>query len=87
MKLLRLWQPRRLAFWLMLAFNALSSLCSFAMRTWPLNTWGLVLMGCLVLVNVAGGLWAAWQLVKDPVPTATEAADGPAQSKAAAKVP
>jgi hypothetical protein len=87
MKLLRLWQPGRLAFWLMLAFNALSSLCSFAMRTWPLNTMGLVLMGCVALLNVAGGLWAAWQLVKDPGPTETEAADGPAQSKPAANAP
>ena len=65
-KLRRLWQPGRVLFWLMLAFNILSSLCSYAMRFLPLNTVGMLLVGSVALINVAGGLWAAWQLVKDP---------------------
>ena len=70
MKLGRLWQPGRLLFWLMLGFNALSSLCSYALRALPLNTAGLWLLTAVALLNVAGGLWAAWQLVKDPPPAA-----------------
>jgi hypothetical protein len=66
MKLRRLWQPGRMLFWLMIAFNVFSSLFSYAMRALPLNSLGLVLAGSLALVNVAGGLWAAWQLVRDP---------------------
>lgn len=65
-KLRLLWQPGRAAFWLMLAFNVLSSVCSYAMRALPLNTAGMLLVGSVALINVAGGLWAAWQLVKDP---------------------
>jgi hypothetical protein len=67
-KLTRLWQPGRLLFWMMLAFNVLSSLCSYAMRTLPLNRLGLLLVASVALLNVAGGLWAAWQLVKAPGP-------------------
>jgi hypothetical protein len=65
-RLMRLWQPSRPAFWLMLAFNALSSVCSYAMRALPLNTAGMLLVGSVALINVAAGLWAAWQLVKEP---------------------
>ena len=65
-RFLRLWQPGRAAFWLMLAFNVLSSVCSYAMRTLPLNTAGMLLVGSVALINVSGGLWAAWQLIKDP---------------------
>jgi hypothetical protein len=64
-KLRRLWQPGRVLFWLMLAFNLLSSVCSYAMRELPLNTVGMLLVGIVALINVAGGLWAAWQLVKE----------------------
>jgi hypothetical protein len=70
MKLSRLWQPRRGLFWLMVTFNALSSLCSFGLQTLPLNMAGKLLVGCVALVNVAGGMWAAWLLVRDPPPTA-----------------
>lgn len=68
MKLSRLWQPRRLLFWMMLAFNVLSSLCTYAMRSLPLNTLGLLVLASVALLNVACGLWAAWLLVKDPPP-------------------
>ena len=66
MKLGRLWQPHRGLFWLMVAFNALSSVGSFVMRNGSLNTAGMWLVGSVSMVNMAGGLWAAWQLIKEP---------------------
>ncbi len=67
-RLSRLWQPRSPLFWMMVGFNVLSSVCSYAMRALPLNTLGLLLVGLVALLNVACGLWAAWQLVKEPGP-------------------
>lgn len=58
----RLWQPRRGLFWLMLAFNGLSSLCAWALRALPLNTVGQLLLAFVALLNVVFGLLAAWQL-------------------------
>ena len=60
----RLWQPRKGLFWMMLGFNALSSLCTWAMRALPLNTFGLLLIGAVALLNVAFGLLAAWKLMR-----------------------
>ncbi len=60
----RLWQPRKGLFWMMLGFNALSSLCTWAMRALPLNTLGLLLIGAIALLNVAFGLLAAWKLMR-----------------------
>jgi hypothetical protein len=65
MKLRRLWQPGNPLFWLMIAFNVLSSLCTWVLRTQPLNTAGLLLVGGLALGNVAFGLVAAWKLMQD----------------------
>ncbi|MES2957576.1 MAG: hypothetical protein V4792_05275 [Pseudomonadota bacterium] len=69
-KLRRLWQPRNPLFWMMLGFNALSSVCTWVMRTHPLNTFGLLLVGSIALINVGCGLLAAWKLVRgeDPAP-------------------
>jgi 4-hydroxybenzoate polyprenyltransferase len=63
-KLRRLWQPDKPLFWMMVAFNALSSLCSWVLRTQPLNTLGLLLVGTIALANVAFGLLAAWKLMQ-----------------------
>ena len=63
-KLRRLWQPSHPLFWMMLAFNVLSSLCSWALRALPLNTLGLLLVGTIALANVAAGLLAAWKLMQ-----------------------
>ncbi|MCY7314133.1 MAG: hypothetical protein LH480_00470 [Rubrivivax sp.] len=68
MKLSRLWQPRRLLFWQMVMFNVLSSVCTYAMRAYPLNTGGLLLLALVALLNVGFGLLAAWALVRDPPP-------------------
>ena len=63
-KLRRLWQPRNPQFWLMLGFNALSSLCTWLLRSQPLNTAGLLIVGSVALLNVAFGLVAAWKLMQ-----------------------
>ena len=48
-------------------FNALSSMCTWAMRALPLNTFALLLVGSIALMNVAFGLLAAWRLMQiDP---------------------
>jgi 4-hydroxybenzoate polyprenyltransferase len=60
----RLWQPRRGLFWLMLAFNALSSLCALALQTLSLNTVGQLLLAFVALLNVGFGMLAAWQLLR-----------------------
>jgi hypothetical protein len=56
MKLSRLWQPRRALFWQWVAFNLLSSVCTLAMRTLPLSTVGMLLVGSVALLNVGFGL-------------------------------
>jgi hypothetical protein len=67
-KLSRLWQPRRGLFWQMLFFNVMSSVCTYAMRAYPLNTAGLLLVGFIALLNVFFGLAAAWLLMRDEPP-------------------
>ena len=68
MKLARLWQPRRALFWQMLFFNAMSSVCGWAMRALPLNTAGLLLLGFIALLNVLFGLAAMYLLLREPAP-------------------
>lgn len=70
MKLSRLWQPGRLLFWQMVFFNVMSSLCTWVMRSYPLNTVGMLLLAFIALLNVAFGLAAAWRLLKEPQPLA-----------------
>ena len=65
-KLRRLWQPANTLFWMMLGFNVLSSLCTWAMRALPLNTLGLLFAGGVALLNVGFGLLAAWKLIRQP---------------------
>jgi hypothetical protein len=64
-KLARLWQPRRGLFWVMLAFNGLSSLGAWALRALPLQGAVFAAVAVLSLLNCAGGLWAAWRLVTE----------------------
>ena len=66
MKLSRLWQPRTLLFWQMVGFNLLSSLCAWALRTLPLNTAGMLLVGTAALLNCGFGLLATWRLLQGP---------------------
>jgi hypothetical protein len=67
-RLRRLWQPGRLLFWQFVFFNLMSSACAWALRTLPLNTVGLLLLGFVGLFNAVLGLWAAWMLVREPPP-------------------
>jgi hypothetical protein len=66
----RLWQPRNPMFWMMVGFNALSSVCTWAMRALPLNTAGLLLLAFVALLNVGCGLLAAWTLLRNEPPAA-----------------
>ncbi len=52
----------------MLLFNVLSSVCAWALRALPLNTFGLLLAGGIGLLNVGFGRLAAWSLMQPPVP-------------------
>lgn len=64
MKLSRLIQPRSPLFWLMLVFNVLSSVFAWVLRSYPLNTVGLVLVTGLALANAVIGMWLAWRLLR-----------------------
>lgn len=64
----RLWQPRRPLFWQMVTCNVMSSVCAWALRTLPLTTVGVVLVGTVGLLNVGFGLAAAWALLREPPP-------------------
>ena len=67
MRLGRLWQPRTGLFWQMMAFNLLSSLFAWALRSLELTSLGTLLLGALALANVGFGLLAAWRLLqRDP---------------------
>jgi len=86
MKLSRLWQPRRLLFWQWVMFNLLSSLCTWALHTLPLNGVGLLLVGFVALLNVGFGLLAAWMLVRDePAPRAAQGSGGSGDSASTAR--
>ncbi len=54
---------------MMVGFNLLSSVCTWAMRALPLNMVGLLLIGFVALLNVAFGLLAAWQLLREEPPS------------------
>ena len=64
-KLRRLWQPGKPLFWMMVGYNVLSSLCTWALRALPLNTLGLLLVATIALLNVVFGLLAAWKLMNE----------------------
>lgn len=64
MKLSRLIQPRNPMFWLMLAFNLLSSLFAWILRSYPLNMLGTVLLVTLALANALLGMWFAYRLLR-----------------------
>ena len=53
----RVWQPQRGLFWLMLAFNALSSVLAWALHLLQPTGGLLVLLTLLALTNTAMGWW------------------------------
>ena len=63
MQLSRLFQPRKPAFWLMLALNLLSSVLAWVAQTQPLSALGLTLVAVFAIGNGILGLRLAWRLV------------------------
>ena len=63
MRLFRLFQPRKPAFWLMLALNLLSSVLAWVTQTQPLSALGQTLVAVFAIGNGLMGLRLAWLLV------------------------
>ena len=88
MKFARLWQPRTLLFWQWVGFNVLSSVCTWALRTLPLNTAGMLVVGAVALLNAGLGMLAMWRLLQGPAgrpPQATGASSASTASTSAAE--
>ena len=65
----RVWQPQRGLFWLMLAFNALSSALAWALHLLQPTGGLLVLLTLLALSNAVMGWWLLsllWRTSADP---------------------
>jgi 4-hydroxybenzoate polyprenyltransferase len=62
-KLSRLLQPRKPAFWLMLALNLLSAVLGWVVQTQQLNLLGSVLVAGFAIGNAILGMRLAWLLV------------------------
>lgn len=64
----RLFQPRKPAFWLMLALNALSTVLLWIVQRYTLTPLASVVIAVFALGNAWLGLRLAWQLLSTPVP-------------------
>ncbi|HCX80693.1 MAG TPA: hypothetical protein DHV01_03720 [Rhodoferax sp.] len=62
----RLIQPRKLAFWLMLALNALSTALMWIVQRYPLTPLASLVIGVFALGNAWLGLRLAWRLLSTP---------------------
>ncbi|APW42787.1 hypothetical protein RS694_09760 [Rhodoferax saidenbachensis] len=62
-KLSRLLQPRKPAFWLMVALNLLSAVLGWVVNTYQLNVLGSLLVAGFAIGNALLGMWLAWLLV------------------------
>lgn len=60
----RLWQPRRGIFWMVLAFNALSSVLGGVLRSDVLSPVGMALVGGLALLNALAGMWLMVRMLR-----------------------
>jgi hypothetical protein len=58
----RLWQPHRALFWLMLAFNGLSSAMAWYLNLARPQGVLLVLLTIMALGNALMGMWLLWRL-------------------------
>jgi hypothetical protein len=61
----RLWQPHRLLFWLVLAFNGLSSVLAWTLHLADLPGVWRVVLTVLALSNAAMGWWLLLRLWND----------------------
>ncbi len=66
MKLARLWQPRKPAFWLVIVLNLLSALLAWIARAIPLAPWAAALLIVFATGNALFGLRLMWLLLRDP---------------------
>ncbi len=78
----RLWQPRRVLFWLVLAFNALSSLLAWSLHLLKPGGSLLVVLAVLALANAAMGWWMLALLWREGAPPATSTGKPHGQSTA-----
>lgn len=69
----RLFQPRKPAFWLMLALNALSSVLMWIVQNRSLVPVAALLVGVFAIGNAVLGMRLAWQLLQ----TSPEPEDAP----------
>ena len=62
MSLGRLWRPRSMLFWQLVAFNLLSALCAWALRSVALTPVAFAVVAALALMNGLFGMLATWRL-------------------------
>lgn len=62
----RLIQPRKPAFWFMLALNALSTALIWIVQNRALVPVAALLVAVFAIGNAVLGLWFAWQLLRTP---------------------
>jgi len=58
----RLWQPRKPLFWLVIAFNVLSSAMAWGLHIAKPEGTLLVVLTLLALANTGMGWWLLWRL-------------------------
>ena len=66
MKISRLFQPRKLAFWLILVLNALSFMLVWIMQNYTLTPLASVVLALFALGNAGLGAYLTWQLLRPP---------------------
>ncbi len=70
MKLARLWQPRKPAFWLMVVLNLLSTLLAWVARSYTLTPLASLIVIGFAIGNAVYGMRLMWLLMRDqPPPT------------------
>jgi hypothetical protein len=81
-RVLRLWQPRRGLFWLMLAFNLLSSVLGWTLHlAHPTGAW-LILITLFALANALMGWWLISILWRESAAVSSEGEKPHVQSPA-----
>ena len=83
----RLWQPRRPLFWLMLAFNALSSVLAWMLHLLQPAGGLLIVLTLLALANAFMGWWLLSMLWRESAPSRTPQGDPYVQSAAGQQDP
>lgn len=77
MKLARLYQPRKPAFWLMIALNLLSTVLAWIARSHELLPFATVGLGVLAVANAVLGVRLALLLMREPPAAADPASRQP----------